>query len=173
MHRTIFIFSLFFPVIGVFAESTQVVQMKNAKGEDIGTVKLTNLTNGVKLNLDLRGLSPGEHAVHFHQTGKCEGPKFDSAGGHFAPANNPHGFDMKGGPHAGDLPNITVAADGTAKVEFISTGVTLGKGQNSLLKKEGTSIIVHASADDYKSQPAGAAGDRVACGQIKAMSRDR
>lgn len=143
------------------------VQMKSPEGKTIGTAILTGLTNGVKIRLDVKGLSPGEHALHFHETGSCQGPKFDSAGGHFSPQKNKHGFDEAGGPHIGDMPNLIVGADGRAQAEVINISVTLGKSESSLLKAGGTALVIHEKGDDYKSQPAGNAGARVACGEIK------
>jgi Cu-Zn family superoxide dismutase len=145
--------------------TTQNVVLKNAKGESIGSATISPLVKGVKINLDLHGLTPGVHAVHFHEKGSCVGPKFDSAGGHFAPAKNKHGFDMEGGPHAGDMPNFFAAADGTAKVELINTSVSISS--DSLEKTGGTALVVHEKADDYKTQPSGDAGGRFACGEIK------
>lgn len=149
------------------ANAATNVVLKNAKNETVGTAQLTSLTNGVKIDLDLKGLAPGEHALHFHETGACAAPKFDSAGGHFAPAKNPHGFDSAQGPHAGDMPNLIVGADGKLRQQIINTQVTLGKGANSLVKAGGTALVIHEKADDYKSQPAGNAGGRLACGEIK------
>lgn len=146
---------------------TRTIAMKGAKGEDMGSVMLSPLANGVKLKLDLMKLPAGTTlAFHIHEKGKCIAPKFESAGGHFAPGKNAHGFDMTGGPHAGDLPNLEVSAQGTVKAEFVATGVSMSKADNSLLKKDGTALVIHAKADDYKSQPSGAAGDRIACGEI-------
>lgn len=150
------------------AQAATTVTLKNAKNENVGTAVLTPLTNGVKIDLQVAGLPPGEHGFHVHETGSCLAPKFDSAGGHFAPGKNPHGFDANQGPHAGDMPNLVVGADGSAKVEIINTQVTLGKGTNSLLKKGGTALMIHEKADDYKTQPTGNAGGRLACGEIKA-----
>lgn len=150
------------------APTTVDVQVKNAKGEDLGKVTLSSLANGVRVRFDLKKLPPGEKAFHFHEKGSCVGPKFESAGAHFAPTKNAHGFDSTGGPHAGDMPNIVVAADGTAKAEFVNPHVSLAAGDNSLLRGEGTALVIHAKPDDYKTQPSGDAGDRVACGEIKA-----
>lgn len=155
-------------IAGNLASANPVaVKLKNAKGEEIGQATLTEMANGVRIMLDVKKLNPGEHALHFHEKGSCVPPKFESAGGHFAPQKNAHGFDYAGGPHAGDMPNILVNSDGTARIEIVNTSVRLGKGDNSLLKAGGTALVIHAKADDYKSQPAGAAGDREACGEIK------
>jgi len=151
----------------VVAHAATTVTLKNAKNENVGTALLTPLANGVKMEISVHGLPPGEHGFHVHENGSCVAPKFDSAGGHFAPNKNEHGFDVQKGPHAGDMANLMVGADGSAKLEIINTHVTLGKGANSLAKKGGTALMIHEKADDYKTQPTGNAGGRLACGEIK------
>ena len=153
-----------------FAATSPVsIDMKNSKGESIGSMTLTEMTKGVKITLDIKGLTPGEHAFHFHENGKCEAPKFESAGSHFAPKKNPHGFMDAKGPHAGDMPNLIAGADGSVKQEIINTNVTLKPGAASLMKKGGTAAIIHEKADDYKTQPTGDAGGRAACGEIPSV----
>lgn len=158
--------STFVASITQAATSPITVDLKNAKGESVGTATLTEMTKGVRIVLDVKGLAPGEHAFHFHENGKCETPKFESAGSHFAPKKNPHGFMDAKGPHAGDMPNLIASADGTVKQEIINTNVTLKPGASSLLKKGGTAAVIHEKADDYKTQPTGDAGGRAVCGEI-------
>ena len=125
-----------------------------------------NKGGGVEIKLDVKNLVPGEHALHFHGTAKCEGPAFTTAGGHFNPAMKQHGKDNPMGSHAGDIANVTVGTTGTAKVTITNSAVTLGDGPNSLFTNGGTAMMIHAKADDNKSDPAGNAGDRIACGVV-------
>ena len=153
----------------VYAASKPVtVALKDAKGQSVGTAVVTENKggSGVTMKLNLKGLPPGEHAVHFHSVAKCEGPAFTTAGGHFNPDQKHHGLDNPEGPHAGDMPNFTVKPNGTAKVTVVDPRVNLGAGDHSLFANGGTSLMIHAKADDMKSDPAGNAGDRIACGTI-------
>ncbi|WP_442893569.1 superoxide dismutase family protein [Bacillus sp. 2205SS5-2] len=143
------------------------VDMKNADGDSIGTITLQEQAEGVMVNVDVEGLTPGDHGIHFHEKGSCEAPDFTSAGGHFNPDNHAHGLMNQDGAHAGDLPNLTVKDDGSAKAEILATQVTLDDGKSSLFTKEGTAIVIHEVQDDGTSQPAGDAGIRVACGEIQ------
>ena len=138
----------------------------NAQGQPAGTATLTATDDGVFINAQLRGLPEGTHAMHLHQTGRCE-PPFESAGGHFNPTEREHGFLNPAGQHAGDLPNITVRSDGTAAAEVYAPGVRLSDGANALLDGDGSAIVVHAGVDDYRSNPAGNAGPRIACGVVE------
>lgn len=151
------------------AQSMVHVYITDAEGKTLGMAMLSKAPTGVSIALDLKGLTPGEHAVHVHGTPKCEGPAFATAGGHLNPAMKKHGLKNPEGPHAGDMNNFMVGADGTAKVTIVATGVTMGTEANSVFANGGTALVVHAKADDMMTDPAGAAGDRIACGVIMKM----
>jgi len=140
----------------------------NAQGMQIGTAKLKAVKDGVQISVKVAGLSAGDHGIHIHTVGKCEGPAFTTAGGHFNPTSAHHGMNntMDPHPHAGDLPNLKVAANGKGSATVVAKGVTLGDGANSLFHDGGTSLVIHAKADDLMSDPSGNSGDRVACGVI-------
>lgn len=149
-----------------------VAEFRDAQGREIGTANLTQTPNGVLIELELRGLPPGEHGFHVHETGRCEPEsKFESAGGHYAPAKRAHGFLVEEGPHAGDMPNIFVGKDGTVRAHIVNDGITLGPGTATVFDADGSALIVHGKPDDYRSQPSGDAGDRLACAVIERAGR--
>ena len=153
-------------VTAVSANSAKAL-LKNAEGADVGRVELTQVDDGVLLRAALKGLPPGDHAFHVHAAGKCE-PPFTSAGGHFNPGNKKHGMMAADGHHAGDMPNLVVPASGELKLEVVNTAITLDKDKpNSVLKPDGTAFVIHAAPDDYKTDPTGDAGGRIACGVIE------
>ena len=141
--------------------------LKIADGKEVGTAELSQLPAGVLIKLSLKGVPAGEHAFHVHGAGKCE-PPFTTAGGHFNPDNKKHGIMADAGHHAGDMPNLHIASDGALSVEVVNASVTLDKGKpNSLYGPNGTALIIHAGKDDYKSDPTGEAGGRIACGVVE------
>lgn len=144
-------------------------EIVNAQGANIGSAKITLTSDGVKIAVKVSQLTPGEHGIHIHTVGKCEGPAFTSAGGHFNPTNAHHGVHnaQEPHPHLGDLMNLVVDTNGKANASFITNGVTLGDGANSLFHEGGTALVIHAKADDLMSDPSGNSGDRIACGVIE------
>ncbi len=149
------------------ATPAATADVKSADGKDVGTVTLTQTRTGVRITGSLKGLPPGEHALHVHSVGKCE-PPFTSAGPHFNPAQKKHGKLNPEGHHAGDMDNITVPASGNIALKIMNPDITLEKGKpNSVFQEGGTAVVVHAGKDDYTTDPAGNAGDRIACGVVK------
>lgn len=143
------------------------VKLKDAEGKEVALAELTEKENGVQINIEATDLTPGKHGFHIHETGKCEAPDFKSAGGHFNPTDASHGKEHGEASHAGDLPNLEISEDGTGSIEYLAENVTLKSGEKqSLVGEDGTALIIHEGADDYKSQPSGDAGSRVACGVI-------
>lgn len=144
------------------------VALVNTSGAPVGTAALSQEADGlVHVEVSVASLPPGSHGIHFHEAGRCEGAtSFDTAGAHFNPLSREHGLARPGGPHAGDAPNLVVRADGTATFSFTTDRVTLTPGATSLLDTNGSSIVIHAAADDQVSQPSGNSGARIACGVV-------
>jgi Cu-Zn family superoxide dismutase len=142
------------------------VPMRDAAGRDLGTLVLTNGVGGLMLAGVLRGLPPGTHGIHLHTVGLCE-PPFTSAGGHWNPTSHQHGTQNPQGPHLGDLPNISVSADSLTTVSVMSPGGTL-RGGDALIDADGAAVVIHAGPDDYRTDPAGNSGGRIACGVVRA-----
>ncbi|MCC3371607.1 superoxide dismutase family protein [Cohnella sp. REN36] len=157
------------PTADARSETSPVVKVKiiNAKGEEVGQAQIAQVQGAVRIHLEAKHLPPGAHGIHIHETGRCDPPDFKSAGEHLNPEKKQHGFHNPKGFHAGDLPNIQVAADGTVSADLESKNLTLAKGApHSLLKPGGTAIVIHEKADDYVTDPSGNSGNRIACGRI-------
>ena len=160
-------------VVGVGCSSVgpserATAELKDKDGKSVGVASFTEEGGGVRVRLEVKGLSAGLHAVHIHAVGKCETPGFASAGGHFNPGQKKHGHKNPDGAHAGDLPNMLVAKDGLGRFEALTDAVTLRSGSSSVFDADGSALIVHVGIDDHVTDPTGNAGDRAACGVITA-----
>ncbi|WP_375767429.1 superoxide dismutase family protein [Archangium gephyra] len=144
------------------AGATARAELKDQKGQPVGEVTLTETPHGVLIKGSLSNIPAGEHAIHVHEVGKCEAP-FQTAGGHLNPGKKKHGLLAAEGKHEGDLPNLYVGADGKVQFDAFAHDLKL----KDLQDQDGAAVVVHAGVDDYKSDPAGNAGDRIACGVVQ------
>ena len=157
---------------GAGAQEVADGHFKNSEGKDVGTVHIEHMASATMLLLDLHGLPPGVHGIHLHAVGVCTPPSFDSAGPHFNPAKSQHGFKNPAGPHAGDLPNITIPASGNLQTQILVTSAMQWDGDGGLIDGDRSALVIHANADDYKTDPAGNSGPRIACAKIDLPQRN-
>lgn len=156
-------------VLGSFAQaqadSGLHAKLINADGKNVGTAQFESVAKGMLVSVSVEGLSSGWHGVHFHGNGDCSdhADHFKKSGGHMSKEGEAHGYRDAKGPHEGDLPNMWVGKDGTGKADYFVAGLSAQDIQD----KDGSALMIHAGPDDYKSQPAGNSGDRVACGIIE------
>jgi len=148
-------------------KGTAMAELVDAQGQTRGHAMLKQEKDGIHVMVHAVGVPAGVHAVHIHTTGTCTGPDFKSAGGHWNPGMKQHGHDNPMGQHMGDMPNMTVAADGTGMLSTVIPGAMLTGGDHPLLDADGAAVVIHEAADDYKTDPTGNAGGRFACGVIK------
>lgn len=151
-----------------FAAPRAQAVLRDTAGKQIGSADFTSVDGGVHVSLKVKGVAPGLHGFHVHELGSCVAPEFKSAGGHFNPDDKKHGVVNPSGAHVGDLENLTVDVKGDGSGEFVVLRATLDSAPGSLLKKDGTALVLHADPDDLKSDPAGNSGARIACGVIRA-----
>jgi len=140
--------------------------VKMPTGTSVGTATFTQEAGGTRLKAEFKGLPAGQHGIHVHAVGKCDGPDFMTAGGHFNPGMKMHGLNNPQGAHAGDMENLTVGADGAGTIDFLLKDITLGTGAGSLFGPDGTALVIHAMPDDEMTDPSGNSGARIACGLI-------
>jgi Cu-Zn family superoxide dismutase len=141
----------------------------NSSGQSIGTVRAWQTAGGVSFRISATGLPHGLHGVHVHAVGRCDPPGFKTAGAHWNPAGKQHGMNNPAGPHAGDLPNVEVAANGVLNATVTLAGASMA----SLLDADGAALVVHAAADDYKTDPSGNSGARIACAVLQPVAEIR
>lgn len=139
----------------------------DSSGTQRADADLVESADGVSVAIRAYGLMPGVHAVHIHETGNCEAFDFSSAGGHWNPLGREHGRESPGGQHMGDMPNLVIGQAGEGLIELNIEGARVSEGRTALLDDDGAAVVIHALPDDYRSQPSGAAGTRIACGVIE------
>jgi superoxide dismutase, Cu-Zn family len=176
MSKVLFLLAMFAVMISVTSISAQAASaehasavLRDANGDVIGFAKFVEDGTGiVHVNVHVQGLVPGLHGIHIHAVGNCTAPAFTSAGSHHNPLGDQHGLDNPDGPHAGDLPNLTVNEAGVGHLNTTTDLVTLSSGPTTLFDADGSALVIHANTDDQVTDPTGNSGGRIACGVIEA-----
>jgi Cu-Zn family superoxide dismutase len=148
------------------APSVVQADVRDATGRTVARASLSDVGDAVRVRIESAGLASGTYGAHVHSVGRCDAPAFESAGPHWNPTTRMHGRDNPGGQHLGDLPNLMVGTDGRGSFEFTIPGASLSGGQRAVLDGDGAAIVVHARADDYRTDPSGNSGTRLACGVL-------
>jgi len=154
------------PTVASDAGKTARAALNDASGATKARATIVETAEGLKVTVNASGMAPGEYAFHIHTAGKCDAPDFATAGGHWNPTMKQHGKNNPAGMHMGDMPNLTIGADGTGTLTTTVPGGKLSSGDMPLFDADGAALMIHAKPDDYKTDPAGAAGARVACGVV-------
>ena len=144
---------------------TATAALRTSAGASVGHATAAEVAGGVRFTADVTGLPPGTHGIHVHTVGACDAPDFTTAGPHWNPSGGKHGFNNPAGPHRGDLPNVTVAANGVLHEAVSLAGASVA----SLLDADGAALVLHAAPDDYATDPSGNSGDRIACAVITSV----
>jgi superoxide dismutase, Cu-Zn family len=151
----------------VASPAAAFAQIRAPEGPVVARAAIRQAGHSLVVRLDAAGLAPGTYGVHIHSIGRCEPPAFASAGPHWNPTSRQHGKDNPMGKHMGDLPNLVVGADGRGSYEFPIADATLdGPGTDALFDADGAAVVIHALADDYRTDPSGNSGARIACGVV-------
>jgi Cu-Zn family superoxide dismutase len=161
-----FVSVILIPTSAVLAQRAGT-SLRNAQGQVVGEASAARAGNLVRVRVSVHGFTPGVHGVHLHQTGRCDAPDFASAGPHWNPTSHQHGRRNPQGPHLGDLPNLQVGANGSGRIDFaVPVPAGAAAGANPLLDADGTAVVIHAAADDLRTDPSGNSGARIACGAL-------
>lgn len=150
----------------VTGPTTASAALRDASGRNVGTASVTEEESGLRVRIEASALPQGVHGAHVHAVGRCDGPDFTSAGPHWNPSGREHGTLNPQGPHHGDLPNLLVGTDGRGTLEFVHPAGRVGRGDGAMLDGDGASLVIHATADDYRTDPSGNSGARIACGVL-------
>jgi Cu-Zn family superoxide dismutase len=147
--------------------SGAVTELRDSSGRSVGTATVTQSGDALRVRIVGTAVPQGVHGAHIHTTGACDAPDFTSAGPHWNPTGRLHGTQNPQGPHLGDMPNLLVGTDGRGTLEFVIPAGRLEGGDRALLDEDGASVVVHAAADDYRTDPSGNSGARIACGVLE------